>query len=361
MSFIESLKAKLAISEDSKQKMKYIFLLMLSITLIILSFLNIRSGSDDDDKKTTDIISSINICSYIILILSLPILGRCLWFFYTIREGQYYKEIEIFDKLLVFVFPLVILIVSIVLKVYVSNYLPDMNNPYDVEKYNKTHVLNAESVNNSSNAILVIGIILFIMSIGFAYYTAKSLPPSKPADVKDVKDVQQHPVKLTESQFDKEMRELARDRDLLEKEVKGMRELYKKQEVTEDLLNEYEFELGKLNLNIKEKQAKRAKEKKDRDEELKKRLLEQEETYRKSTQKDILSSIKEKIQGAQSSKEMDISKYKVIETSTASSGTPITPTPIATSNIQRTTVGQPLQTGQTGQTGQPQRSFFTPQ
>lgn len=318
MNFIESLKAKLVISDDSKQKMKYVFLLVLSITLIVLSFLNIRSGTDTDDKKTTDIISAINTCSYIILILSLPILGRCFWFFYTIREGRYYQEIEIFDKLLVFVFPLVILIISIVLKVYVSNYLPDMNNPDEVEKYNKTHTLNAESVNNSSNAILVIGIILFIMSIGFAYYTAKSLP-QKPTEQKEMPQQPQHPDKLRESEFDKEMRELKKDKEDLEKYVKNMRELYMKKEVTEDLLNEYEHALGSLDLKIKEKQAKRAKEKKDREEELKRKLQEQEETYKKATQKDILSTIRD---GRLPTQELDIGKYKVIETARVSSSTP---------------------------------------
>ena len=325
MTFIESMKAKLTISDDSKQKIKYIFLVILSITLIVLSFLNIRSGTDNDDKKTTDIISAINICSYIILILSLPILARCLWFFYTIRDGKYYQEIEIVDKLLIFVFPLVILIVSIVLKVYVSNYLPDMNNPDEVEKYNKTHTLNAESVNNSSTGILVIGIILFVMSIGFAYYTSKSLP-----DVQKVQPQQPiHPSKLQESEFDKEMRQLKKDKEDLEKYVKNMRELYMKREVTEDLLAEYEHALGSVDLKIKEKQAMRAKQKKERDEEIKKKSAEYEETYKKSTQRDIMSTIRG--EGIPSI-ELDITKYPEIKT---------VPTPSLTDSSKPTPTAKP--------------------
>lgn len=270
------------LNDSTKQKLKYIFLLMLSITLIVLSFLNIRSSNENDDKRTTDIISSINICSSIILGLSFLILGRCIWFFYTIRKGEFYQEIEIFDKLLIFVLPFVILIVSIIQKIYISNYLPDMSDPLQVEKYNDTHTLKAEVVNNSGNAILIISIILFLMSIGFTYYISRSSTP-QPKEVKEVK----------ETDYDREMKQLINDKQKLTQDVKKIKELYDKGEASEDLLQEYEHALGTIELAIQETKANRTREIKERREFLDKKLKEQEKTIKESKKGDLISMLRE--------------------------------------------------------------------
>jgi uncharacterized membrane protein len=293
---------------------------MLSITLIVLSFLNIRSSNENDDKRTTDIISSINICSSIILGLSFLILGRCIWFFYTLRKGEFYQEIEIFDKLLIFVLPFVILIVSIIQKVYISNYLPDMSDPLQVEKYNDTHTLKAEVVNNSGNAILIISIILFLMSIGFTYYISRSSTP-QPKETKEVKEIK-------ETDYDREMKQLTIDKQKLTQDVKKIKELYNKGEASEDLLQEYEHALGTIELAIQETKANRTREIRERKEFLDKKLKEQEKTIKESKKGDLISMLRE------GTLEKNIGKVPITSSSSFSKspGTSSSTTPSFSSN-----------------------------
>jgi hypothetical protein len=84
-----------------------------------------------------------------------------------------YSEIDIINKLLIYVFPVSIFIVSIVQKVYVSNDIPDMKKRDDIENFNKSHRVSAETLNYSTNTLLIISIILFVSSLIYAYITSK--------------------------------------------------------------------------------------------------------------------------------------------------------------------------------------------
>jgi uncharacterized membrane protein len=161
-------------SEIQIQTIKYVSLGYLSLFILILGFINTDMSSDSKDEKTKDVTNAVNICSSIIMFLCFVVLLRCAFFFYMTRTGDsVYQEIDIVNKLLIFVFPLCILVVSIIQKVYVSNYLPDMKNRDEVEKFNKTHRVNAETINSSINTLLLISIILFISSLIYAYITSK--------------------------------------------------------------------------------------------------------------------------------------------------------------------------------------------
>lgn len=162
-------------SEIQKQTIKYVSLGYLSLFILILGFNNTDMSSDTTDQKTREITTAVNGCSSVIMFLSFLVLLRCLFFFYMTRNGESnYVEIDIINKLLIFVFPVSILIVSIVQKVYVSNYIPDMSKRDEVEKFNKTHRTSAETINYSTNTLLLISIILFISSLIYAYLTSKS-------------------------------------------------------------------------------------------------------------------------------------------------------------------------------------------
>jgi hypothetical protein len=161
-------------SEIQKQTIKYVSLGYLSLFIVILGFSNTDISSDFSDQKTKDVTTAINACSSVIMFLSFVVLLRCCFFFYMTRNGDSnYSEIDIINKLLIYVFPVSIFIVSIVQKVYVSNYIPDMKKRDDIENFNKSHRVSAETLNYSTNTLLIISIILFVSSLIYAYITSK--------------------------------------------------------------------------------------------------------------------------------------------------------------------------------------------
>ncbi len=194
------------IDEDTKKIIKYGLLLLLSLTLMVLSFMDIRATSDTDDQKTIDRIAAINLCSWIIIFLSGLILLRCLYFIYTKYKGEAHNEYEIVDKIIIFLFPLVIMVSSIVQKVFISSLLPDMQDPRAVAEYNKTHTVAAETVQGSSNIILGISIFLFVLMLIYAYLTKTDAPPSPPT--KDVSLQKPVPLPQQMSTYDKKMSQL---------------------------------------------------------------------------------------------------------------------------------------------------------
>jgi heme/copper-type cytochrome/quinol oxidase subunit 2 len=161
-------------SEIQIQTIKYVSLAYLSLFLFIIGLLNIRKTSPQDDEKTREISNSINICSSIIIFLCFLVLLRCIFFFYMTRSGDsQYQEIDIVNKVLIFIFPFTMLIVSIIQKIYVSNYLPNMNNKEEVDKFNKNHTINANVLDSSNNTLLVISSVLFLLSLYYSYITSK--------------------------------------------------------------------------------------------------------------------------------------------------------------------------------------------
>ena len=152
---------------------KYILLFILAWIFIGCSFVNFRSPLDTDSDKTKTAISSINKCSWAIIIPSVFVIFICSIYFYVtfkLNKSLDGKVMTLIDKFLLYIYPIFMVITSIIQKTYVSSILPDMNNVDDVTQFNKDHRVTASYINGNMNILLIISFTLLIMSGVYLYF-----------------------------------------------------------------------------------------------------------------------------------------------------------------------------------------------
>ena len=158
---------------SKKISIVHMFLLVVCFILIVLSFLNIRGINNNDNKDIVSYKQNINTCCYIILSLSFLVLIRSLYNLFKIKEGEPVDPSDniysVIQGVVVYLFPFILLVLSIIIKANVSNILPDPNNKDDVDKFNKNN-WSIDNIQNSSNGLLVMSIILFLLSIIYFVY-----------------------------------------------------------------------------------------------------------------------------------------------------------------------------------------------
>jgi hypothetical protein len=152
---------------------KYVLLFIISWIFIGCSFINFRTPLETDSDKTKSAISSINKMSWIIIIMSVIVVLFCsVYFFTTFKLEKPFegKIITVFDKFLLYVYPIFMLVIIIIQKSYVSSILPDMTNKDAVFDFNKKHAVTASYINGNMNFLLIMSIILLIMSGLYLYF-----------------------------------------------------------------------------------------------------------------------------------------------------------------------------------------------
>lgn len=221
------------------QRLKHIILFVLCLTLIILSFLNLRSETEKDDDKIKNLIKTINTCSWIIIILSLMVLIRSSYIFYTIRTEGSYEE-SVYSNYILLSIPSFIFIVCIIQKFSISSILPDMNNKKAVDEYNNSHTLKAEDVKGSSDVIFYISLVLFLMSVLYIVY---------------YKYYKKDEINITkETPYDKVMKLL---REQLEREENEFNTALQNKSASEAWLEDRQQEIERLKISLLSLKAKR--------------------------------------------------------------------------------------------------------
>jgi len=222
------------------QRIKNGILFALSLTLIILSILNIRSSNEKDDKDTKSAIKTINICSLIIIGLSLIVLFRTSYVFYVIRnQGSYYSDKEDTINTIILGLPIIVFIVSVIQKVSISNILPDMDNQKAVDDYDKNHTLKAQDVKGSSDAIFYTSLAIFLMTVIYFVYNKYS---SKKINI------------TKETQYDKVMKIL---KGQLQKEESEFNDAIKSNTASQSWLEDRQQEIERLKVSILSLKTKR--------------------------------------------------------------------------------------------------------
>ena len=222
------------------QRIKNGILFALSLTLIILSILNIRSSNEKDDKDTKSAIKTINICSLIIIGLSLIVLFRASYVFYVIRnQGSYYSDKEDTINTIILGLPIIVFIVSVIQKVSISNILPDMDNQKAVDDYDKNHTLKAQDVKGSSDAIFYTSLAIFLMTVIYFVYNKYS---SKKINI------------TKETQYDKVMKIL---KGQLQKEESEFNDAIKSNTASQSWLEDRQQEIERLKVSILSLKTKR--------------------------------------------------------------------------------------------------------
>jgi hypothetical protein len=221
------------------QRLKHVILFVLCLTLIILSFLNLRSENEKDDDKIKNLIKTINTCSWIIIILSLIVLIRSSYIFYTIRTDGSYEE-SVYSNYVLLSIPTFIFIVCIIQKISISSILPDMNNKKAIDDYNNSHTLKAEDVKGSSDVIFYISLVLFLMSILYIFY---------------YKYYKKEEINITkETPYDKVMKLL---REQLEREQDEFNTALQNKSASEAWLEDRQQEIERLKISLLSLKAKR--------------------------------------------------------------------------------------------------------
>jgi len=159
--------------EESTKKMLFgFFFVLLGISLLIMSILDIRSYQDSDNQSIKDNIDVINTCSHIVIGVSVfvVLLGIIL----MIRSKRqdflnfFFNLSPRIGSFIMVVFALLILISGIIQRTKINNILPDMSNESAVKSYNDNHTVSASSVLGSNMGMIAIGIILLLA--GIAHY-----------------------------------------------------------------------------------------------------------------------------------------------------------------------------------------------
>jgi len=202
----------------------------ISLTLIVLSLLNIRSSNDKDDNDTKSAIKIINYCSLIIGGLSAIVLIRSIYVIYTVRQGTFDPTYEsVINKAISFL-PILVFITAVVQKINLSKILPDLSNKKAVDNYNQTHSLKAEDVKGSSDGIFWLSLILFLFSLyGLLYKGKEEINISK------------------ETKYDKVMKIL---RDQLDKEEAEFEDAVKSKSASQAWLEDRRQEIERLKVSI---------------------------------------------------------------------------------------------------------------
>lgn len=222
----------------TKDNLIHSMYIMLSLALIIVSFLDIRSSNDNDNEDTIKAIKNINNCSYTILTLSSILFIRSIIYFYMTREGMKYNEPEIVEKVIFYIFPFILMVTSIVQKAYISSILPDMDDDKAVSNYDNTHTLPASSVSGASTFLLILTIILFLLSIGHFLYKKYFSEPPPPQNKIEI---------IQETEYDKTMREL---KNLLKNREINYEIAEKSGTASQDWLRERANEIQEIKLSI---------------------------------------------------------------------------------------------------------------
>jgi hypothetical protein len=164
-----------------------LFFVILGISLLIMSILDIRTYQDTDNQTIKDNIDFINTCSNITMIVSACII--LIGIIFMIRS----KRQEFFDfffslspkikSVMIGIIGLLILIVGSLQRVKINNILPDMSNENAVKSYNDNHTVSASSVLGSNMGIIVIGIMLLLSGITHFFMNqeeVKEIPKENP-------------------------------------------------------------------------------------------------------------------------------------------------------------------------------------
>jgi len=146
-----------------------IFFVLLGISLLIMSILDIRTYQDTDNQTIKDNIDFINTCSHIIMIVSAFVVLTGIVFMIRSKRQEF---LEFFFSLspkiksfIMIAIGLLILIVGILQRVKINNILPDMSNENAVKSYNDNHTVSASSVLGSNMGIISSGIIFLLAGI----------------------------------------------------------------------------------------------------------------------------------------------------------------------------------------------------
>lgn len=177
----------------NKYKIVNIILIIISFILIVLSLLNIRGIDDSNSKEIVSYKQNINTCCYIILSVSLMVLVRSIIFLFLMRKGSFDplgKFYSISQNIIVYLFPFILLVLSIIIRSNVSYILPDLNNKDDVNNFNKNN-WSIDNIQRSSNGLLIMSIILFLWGAGnFAYRKYFNIVDKPPITQQTVYDKQ---------------------------------------------------------------------------------------------------------------------------------------------------------------------------
>jgi hypothetical protein len=222
----------------TKDNIIHSLFIMLSLALMIVSFLDIRSSNQNDSQDTIKAIKNINNCSYAILVLSSILFIRSIIYFYMTREGMKYNEPEIVEKVVFYVFPFMLMVTSIVQKAYISSILPDMDDEKAVNEYDSNHTLPASSVSGASTFLLILTIVLFLLSVGHFLYKKYFPEPPPPAPSPQI---------VQETEYDKTMREL---KFLLQNKENDYNTVEKSGTASRDWLREKSNEIQDIKLAI---------------------------------------------------------------------------------------------------------------
>jgi hypothetical protein len=154
------------------------------------------------------------------------------------REGMKYNEPEIVEKVVFYVFPFMLMVISIVQKAYISSILPDMDDQKAVNEYDSNHTLPASSVSGASTFLLILTIVLFLLSVGHFLYKKyfPEPPPTAPS-----------PQIVQETEYDKTMREL---KTLLQNKENDYNTVEKSGTASRDWLREKSNEIQDIKLAI---------------------------------------------------------------------------------------------------------------
>ncbi len=187
------------------QNFKYGSIFPISLTIFILSLLSYRSANNNDSDEVKRAISIINKWTAALTAFSLVFVLYSGYVLYKLINIGKYEEYSKINNIYAYTLLSLGLLVTVSVQYhYISLILPDMNDKNAVTNYDNTHRLSASSVNNISNTLLGLSIVLFIFCLLYVVYKRVN-----PDDVNITKETQYDKVmKVLKQQLSNEEREL---------------------------------------------------------------------------------------------------------------------------------------------------------